>query len=437
MSRIWTVAGREFIETVKTKAFFISTVLVPMVIVLLTLGSKRIAEATEKEAVPTRVLDVVDETGRVFDTLQALIEQENAAAPHRKLEARQAPADADRAALRARVDSGERYGYIVIPAGAAPSADRAAPGTSAAGASAPAEAPGGFIPCELGRRDNLPDVAERLRRLLDRAVNDLRLRAADPPIDPRRVRALQARVFFNEVDVKTGQPLAGDEMVRFMTPFVFMFLLFMGTMTISQGLLTSMIEEKSSRIVEVLLSAISPMQLMAGKILGMVCVGGVLMGVWAVVGYSGARSRGMEYLVTPTHLGYMAAYFLPAFLLFSSLLAAAGAACNTVKDAQSLAAPVTLLTFVPLMLWWVVMFNPNSALSLTLSFIPPMTPFVMILRICADPKLPAWQIVASLALLWASVVASIWFASRVFRVGVLMYGKAPSLRELAKWVRYA
>jgi ABC-2 type transport system permease protein len=108
-----------------------------------------------------------------------------------------------------------------------------------------------------------------------------------------------------------------------------------------------------------------------------------------------------------------------------------------VKDAQSLAAPVTLLTFVPLMLWWVVMFNPNSALSLTLSFIPPMTPFVMILRICADPKLPAWQIVASLALLWASVVASIWFASRVFRVGVLMYGKAPSLRELAKWVRYA
>ncbi|GAG35303.1 unnamed protein product, partial [marine sediment metagenome] len=245
-----------------------------------------------------------------------------------------------------------------------------------------------------------------------------------------RVTRLQSPVGFRQVDVTSGQETTGSELTRFMTPFAFMFLLFMGTMTISQGLLTSVIEEKSSRVVEVLLSAVSPTQLMGGKILGMVGVGAVLLTIWGGVGYGGALARDMSYLVTPYQLTYLVLYFVPGFLLTSAFLAAVGAACNSIKEAQSMAAPLTLLTIVPMMLWWAITQNPNSTLSIVLSYIPPITPFVMILRVCADPEIPIIEIVATQAVLWVSVLLTIWLAGKIFRVGVLMYGKPPSPREL-------
>jgi ABC-2 type transport system permease protein len=215
-----------------------------------------------------------------------------------------------------------------------------------------------------------------------------------------------------------------------------MFLLFMGTMTISQGLLTSVIEEKSSRVVEVLLSAVSPTQLMAGKILGMVCVGALLLTIWGAVGYGGAQARDMGDLVTPYRLTYVVLYFVPGFLLISAFLAAVGAACNTIKEAQSMAAPLTILSLLPIMLWWLIMLNPNGVFSIILSYIPPITPLVMILRICADPEIAIIEVIATLVLLWLSVLFTIWLAGKIFRVGVLMYGKPPSLKELLHWLRY-
>ena len=239
------------------------------------------------------------------------------------------------------------------------------------------------------------------------------------------------------MDVASGRETTGNEVTRFLAPFEFMFLLFMGTMTISQGLLTSVIEEKSSRVVEVLLSAVSPTQLMAGKILGMVAVGAVLLTIWGGVGYGGAQARDVGYLVTPHRLTYMVLYFVPGFLLTSAFLAAVGAACNSIKEAQSMAAPLTLLTIVPMMLWWAITLNPTSTLSIVLSYIPPITPFVMILRICADSETPLVQVISTLLLLWLAVLVTIWGAGKIFRVGVLMYGKPPSLKELFRWLRYA
>jgi ABC-2 type transport system permease protein len=271
-------------------------------------------------------------------------------------------------------------------------------------------------------------------------VNDVvveaRFERADPPVDRERIRRLQRKVDFRYVDVATGQETTGDEMTRFLAPFAFMFLLFMGTMTISHGLLTSVIEEKSSRVIEVLLSAVSPIELMAGKILGMVAVGGVLIVIWGGVGYGSAQTRDLDYLVTPYRLTYMVLYFIPGFLLTSAFLAAVGSACNSIKEAQSMAAPLTLLTIVPMMLWWAITQNPNSMLSIVLSYIPPITPFVMILRICADPEISLLEIVATLVLLWASVVGMIWVAGKIFRVGVLMYGKPPSPKEVFRWLCY-
>lgn len=220
-----------------------------------------------------------------------------------------------------------------------------------------------------------------------------------------------------------------------MTPFVFMFLLYTGTFGISMGLLTSLIEEKSSRVIELLLAAVSPAELMAGKILGTALVGLVTLGVWGVVGLGAARAVQVGHVVTGAKLVYAALYFLPAFLFYAALLAGVGSACSTLKEAQNMVSPMTIMNIIPILCWFTLTQYPASALAVTLSFIPPVTPFVMVLRLCADPGVPVWQIVATLALLWLMVPLTIWLSAKVFRTGVLMYGKAPSLRELARWVR--
>lgn len=415
MRKIVTVAVREFVETIKTKTFIISTVFMPMLIVLIMLMTERIAEVAENEPQPTRTVAVIDETGGLETHLRSEFGSYNAEHPTRRMELELVPPAEDAAARqRERVNRGEIYGYVRVPA----------------------EASRGEAACELGAQDSQIETQRRIQRLVESAIVSLRFASADPPVERAQVERLQADVPFRVVDVRSGRDATGNELVRFMTPFAFMFLLFMGTLNISQGLLTGLIEEKSSRVIEVLLSAVSPTQLMAGKILGMVSIGALLMVIWAGTGYYAAQSRGMGYLVQLYQLQYLALYFVPGFLLMSAILAAIGSACNTIKDAQSLAFPVTLITVVPMMLWWQIAMNPTSTFSIVLSYIPPITPFIMILRICADPKTPLLEIIATLALLWLSVAAAIWAAGRVFRVGVLMYGKAPTPAEMLRWIRY-
>jgi ABC-type Na+ efflux pump permease subunit len=433
MSKVLIVAAREFIETVKTKTFFFSSVFVPGLMLALIFGSQWIAELSEQEKVPTREIDVVDQTDGAFDHLARLVAEYNEQHPQRKIEVhRVSGSEADPEQLRKRVLENERHAYLIIPAAVL----TAPPDTGSQPVADSQAADAGAALCEFGRKDSKLETQMAVERMVGQAVTAVRFERADPPIDVERVTRLQSRVGFRQVDVTSGQETTGSELTRFMTPFAFMFLLFMGTMTISQGLLTSVIEEKSSRVVEVLLSAVSPTQLMGGKILGMVGVGAVLLTIWGGVGYGGALARDMSYLVKPDQLLYLVLYFVPGFLLTSAFLAAVGAACNSIKEAQSMAAPLTLLTIVPMMLWWAITQNPNSMLSIVLSYIPPITPFVMILRVCADPEIPIIEIVATQALLWVSVLLTIWMAGKIFRVGVLMYGKPPSPRELLRWLRY-
>jgi ABC-2 type transport system permease protein len=413
MGKIYTIAAREFIETVRTKTFLLTTVLLPLVIIGLVFGAEWVHGLSEQTTLAPRQIAVVDESGAVLPHLRAQIAAFNGQNPARPFEL--VPVSTDEGTLRAAVSNGEYYAYLVIPAGAITGAEAAV----------------------LGRKDNQLQPGRQIERLLNNAVEQERFRRADPPVDFALVQHLQAPVPVEAVDVTTGARATGNELVRFMTPFAFMFLLFMGTFGISQGLLTSLIEEKSTRVVEVLLSAVSPLQLMAGKILGMVGVGLLLLAVWGGLGFGSARYHDMAYLVTVPQLVYAALYFVPAFLLYAALLGGIGAACNTLKEAQSMTFPLSIVTTVPLLLWFQISEHPTSVLSMVLSFVPPVTPFVMMLRLSADPLTPLWQVVATLGLLWLTVLAAIWAAAKVFRVGVLMYGQPPTPRELWRWVRRA
>ncbi len=419
--KVWQIAWREFLETVRTKAFFLTTILLPAVIIGLIYGSELVMDVASESQKQSRKIAIIDETGVLEAELIKRFAAHNAANPNSTFEVVDPNTD-DPNVLAQQIEAGELYAYLELPAGALDfPAD-------------PNEPTGPL----LARKDAQLTATRQVRNVVRQAFAVARLQMADPPIDPNAVLAIQASApGLRSLDVGTGEESTGNMVAQLMTPFAFMFLMFMGTFGISQSLLTSLIEEKSTRVVEVLLSAVSPLQLMAGKILGLVGVGLLLLTIWGATAYLGARSQDMAYLVTEMNLFYALIYFIPGFLMFAALLGGIGAACNTLKEAQSMTFPVSLVTIIPMILWFPLVEHPQSPLSVSLSFVPLITPFVMILRLSADPGTPLWQILATQALLWVTVVAMIWLAAKIFRVGVLMYGKPPTLRELGRWLRAA
>lgn len=235
---------------------------------------------------------------------------------------------------------------------------------------------------------------------------------------------------------KAAEQKAGPNPVSIGAAYLFVLLMFVGIIVLSQYLLTNLIEEKSSRVVEVLLSAVSPFELMAGKILGLTAAGLTGIGVCVAVIAAVAKAEGFMGSLNPWAFGLFLLYYVLGILLVSSMYAAVGSACNTLREAQGLMMPMALLFVVPVASWMHIAQNPGGLFATLLSFVPPLTPMVMILRLAASREVPVWQTVLSLALLAAAVPATMWAAAKVFRVGVLMYGKPPKLRELVRWLGY-
>ena len=224
---------------------------------------------------------------------------------------------------------------------------------------------------------------------------------------------------------------------NFILPAAFMFLLFMGVMGGGQGLLTSTIEEKSSRVVEVLLSAGSPMQLMAGKLLGHMSVSLVGMTIYLIVGLFALTTFSLFGLLEPVLILYLFAFFIVTFFMVGSLMMAVGAAVNEINEANSLMTPFMFLLMLPWFLWIPVSRDPNSTLSIAFSFIPPVNSFGMMLRLASNEPPPAWQVWLSIGVGIAGVVGAVWVAAKLFRIGLLMHGKPPTFGTLLRWVRQA
>lgn len=268
-----------------------------------------------------------------------------------------------------------------------------------------------------------------------RAVVEARIRAAG--LDPARVRELsnpprgEVKSVTKDGDVKT------NEIAKLFVPAAFMFLIWIAVLTSGQYLLTSTIEEKSSRVMEVLLSAVSPMQLLAGKIAGQACVGLLILTVYASAGIVALLSATMFDLIDPMMLVYLVIYFMIAFASMACLFAAVGSAVSDIREAQSLIGPVMIVLIIPMALWMPILQNPNSTFAQVCSFIPPISPFVMILRLAGTESVPVWQIPATMLLGVLTVIVMAWIAAKIFRIGVLMYGKPPNISTLIRWIRMA
>ncbi len=244
-------------------------------------------------------------------------------------------------------------------------------------------------------------------KLDDRLVDDIHVglreaivaaRLSGLGMDPARIKNLTTvtRPASRTVTAE-GERTTNREM-NMLLPAAFMILLLMSVMTSGQYLLTSTVEEKSNRVVEVLLSAVSAMELMTGKILGQMAVGFLVLALYAGLGLVALVSFATLGLIDPLLLVFLVVFYLLAYFTFASMMAAVGSAVNEMREAQSMMMPIMMILMVPWILWLPLSREPNSMLAVSLSFIPPFSNFVMLLRMTSVSPPPMWQPVVAIAI---------------------------------------
>ena len=185
-----------------------------------------------------------------------------------------------------------------------------------------------------------------------------------------------------------------------------------------------------------LLSATSPLELLAGKILGQSLVGLLMLGMYGIAGLDGLTLLAMTDLVDVFTILLFVAWFLLGYFMSAAMMAAVGSAVSDLREAQTLVSPVMLLMMLPLMLWLPISENPTGIIATVASFIPPIGPFVMVLRTTgAVEGIPSWQVAVALLINAAGAIGLVWLGARIFRIGILMQGKPPTPLELLRWAR--
>jgi ABC-2 type transport system permease protein len=259
------------------------------------------------------------------------------------------------------------------------------------------------------------------------------------------VRALLTHVDLKTLQVTNGKAANADASKGFWSAYLMAFMLYFAVVFYGVNVAQSVVAEKTSRVFEVLLASAKPESLMLGKLLGVGAVGLTQMAVWIFfilllsssslwmnMGLGGLATYGL----TPLRLIFFVLYFLLGFFFYSSLSAGLGATVSQESEVQQFNMLIVLPQLIGLMLIVYILSNPGALPVVLLSLFPPCTPIVMCLRMAAMP-VPAWQLALSLVLMVLSTYGMAWVASRIYRVGILMYGKRPTLPEMLRWLRYS
>lgn len=438
MSNVSIIIQREFNERVRKKSFIITTILMPVLMIVLMIAPALIMEYSRGEQ---KTIAVIDDSGLVAPQLQS------------NEELRFEPTDLT--TEEARRSLTDRFGVLYIGSDILENPSDVKLYANASSS----------LSIESNITGQIEDILEaeklkayhidNLQQILDEAKTTVTLQTF------RNDKSQEAE---SQAQSSTVATAAG-----YILGFVlYMFLLIYGSMVMQ-----SVIEEKNNRVLEVVVSSVRPFDLMLGKILGVALVAVVQVLIWGVLifavgaivlpqlmpaemmagvqamqqGMPDAAAMGdmdpemLQAVAAVTDTGYILKIFVclllfvfGGYLLYSAMFAAVGSAVDNVQDASQLQMPVTLPIILALLMMLAVIKDPNSSLAFWFSIIPFTSPVVMMARIPYD--IPLWEIVLSLVILYASFVAMVWFAGKIYRVGIFMYGKKPTFKELLKWVRY-
>ncbi len=445
MNKTWLILKREYLIRVKKKSFIVTTLLVPLFFAALMFVPMWLATRDDKQE---RIIAVYDESTLFYDQLGQegftkyhFIEQEKFNA------------------LKSDLNDEEFYAVLYIP-GNIYTVNKA----------------------ELLSKKQVPiDLAEQIERKLSQVIEtDKRRKVIEESQMPdleQKLAGTKTKVSVSTLKVtETGEQKKSSSMVAFFASYLMGFIIYFFVFMYGSMVMRSVMEEKKNRIVEVIVSSVKPYQLMAGKIVGTALVGLTQVAIWIVIGVAvmgvvqnflspeTAQQVGQSVMESQQQMGQAQAamategnqmaeimenianlnipliifgfvfYFLLGYLLYSSLLGAVGAAVDNDEDVQQMIFPITFPLILAIIMLVAISRNPEGSLAFWASIIPLTSPVCMLARLPFSP--PAWEIALSMLLLLATTVGAIWAGAKIYRTGILMYGKKVTFKELAKWLTY-
>jgi ABC-2 type transport system permease protein len=413
MHNTWLIARREYLERIRTRGFLITTVMIPLVMAGFIFGSAFVGSKSRSDA----HIAVITTNIQLALDLQTQLQQDRPQTseltqlnPGRRINIVVDPMSpppteeqSTRNILEEELNSGDLDAYLWITYPAAQAGQPAPPPIYS------------FTPHSANQNYLKDTLATALTKLLNQPV-DIQIVHSPKYVDPDSP-GISITVLF--------------------------FLMYMVIMLYGMNVARSIIEEKTSRVFEVMLATIRPEEMMAGKILGVGSVGLTQVGIWlcAVLLFGSAFAArlgagSINIGLTVSQIIFFFVYFLLGYLFYSSIAAALGAMTNSEQELQQL----NMFLVMPLAVCFIalrsVLANPDSTAARVLALIPPFTPLIMYLRVSLGHP-AGWEVVLSIVLLSASIYGIIWVTSRIYRIGVLMYGKRPNLPEILRWLKYS
>lgn len=416
MRKVWAVVRREFVERVRTKWFWVSAVLGPVLFAGII-----VFQIMQSTGSAVRYIAVVDSTSSGFG--QRVAEALSSGRTFRATRVPAGPGVLD--SLTHLVESKQLTGFLIV--------NNELPETGRA----------------EYRASNLSlQTIEELQRTLSRLVVKVRLESKG--VNPAVVDWAQIRIDLDQKKIARGQTTKESAGQSFILAYVMAILLFMAILLYGVNVMSSVLEEKTTRIVEVLVSSLRPFQLMLGKVVGAGAVSFFQFLIWGVsarvlVGLRGPIARALgadpaaaQSLQLPhipgATIAVFLAFFLGGFLLYSAMFAAVGAMSSNEQEARQAQQPVTYLLMISYLSIIGLTNDPSSTFARTLSLVPFTSPIATPVRWTAG-SMGTGELAASLAMLAVAIVVVTWIAARIYRVGILMTGKRPTMKELVRWVR--
>lgn len=436
MRKVFKIAARDYNAAVRTKGFIIGLAVAPIFmcggLIALALFKDRV-DTTDKR------IAVIDRSGIVWDHLKNEADKRNEtwifdqetekkikpAYLLEKIEPNDEEPLAQRLELSDRVRTKELFAFVEI------------------GGSVlhPNESPQDAFINYYSENSAMSDVRDWIDNPINHHLRTLRIREANPEIDDESVNEIIHWIFATglglvSVDEKSGDVQdaeRSDEGKALGIPLAMMMLMFMMMMIGAMPLVGSVLEEKMQRISEVLLGSIRPFGLMMGKLLGGVAVSLTGLVVYVIVGIIAADYLDLQEYIPYRMLPWFFFYMVAAIFMFGSLFAAVGAACSEQKEVQSIMPFVMLPMIVPMCVLFPVIREPMGSFATWMSLFPPFTPMIMLLRQSTPMTIPAWQVWVAIAGVVLTTLFCVWAGGRIFRIGILMQGKAPKIGDLVKW----
>ena len=435
---IWLVARREYLERVRTKAFLVMTLLMPVMMfgfavvpsllsmkkrtgvvhIAVVAADPRLGEAVRNELTKTSAPAATSTPAPVASAAPPRDPMQDRPARF-AVDTSTALTDAEHSRLQTQINNKSIDGFVWL--------------------SDDAVASGSFV--YTGRETSDFIEMGQIERAVSRAVTSQKLQQHG--IAAGEIEQLIRRMDMQPVTWKDGKAVKSNALAQLLSSILLVVTLYVSVLMHGMNVMRAVLEEKTSRIMEVLMSCVTTSELLAGKIVGVGAVGITQILIWfglaALIGSSSVVSSGGAINFSQFSLwGALAfgAFFLLGFTLYSTMFAAVGAMVNSEQEAQQLQFFVVLPLVVSVIMMMMVIRTPNDPVVVAMSLVPFCSPILMYLRIVVQTP-PLWQIVASLALLVGSIFFMLAVCSRIYRVGVLMYGKRPTLPEILKWLRYA